>query len=104
MVEARIYIVVSDDRHSAVALHGFQLVPVSLRDEEEFAKVVMGAEKGRGRYVYLAVPDVDEAYRQLLKDGIAPVTKSRGGERGNREFIVKDPDGYKLCLGCPVKH
>ena len=69
-----------------------------MRDEEEFSKDSMAGEKGRGMYVYISVDDVDKKYEELIKIGLKPATKPRDWNWGNREFILKDPDGYKLCF------
>ena len=97
-------VVRSDDQHSLVELGGFQITLVNMRDEEEFAKDSMAAERGRGVYVYIYVDDVDEQYEKFIKLGIKPATKPRDWPWGNREFIVKDPDGYKLCFWHEAKH
>jgi len=92
----------SDDKYSVVQLGGFEITLVNMRDEAEFAKDSMASEKGRGMYIYIQVDNVDAKYDELLKSGIRPVTKPRDWEWGNREFIVKDPDGYKLCFWHPI--
>src|SRR3989344_8150202 len=89
-------IVRSDDQHSVVKLRDFEIFLVNMRDEEKFAKDSMAAEKGRGMYVYIQVDDIDVEYQKLERLGIKPATKPKDWEWGNREFIVKDPDGYKL--------
>ena len=91
-------VVKSDDSHSVVQLSGFQITLVSMRDEDKFAKDSMAAEKGLGVYVYILVDDVDTKYNELTHLGLKPATQPRDWEWGNREFILKDPDGYKLCF------
>ena len=95
-------IVESNDRHSVVRLGGFDITLVSMRDENEFSRDSLSGEKGRGMYVYIKVDDVDVTHAQLTKAGITPYTSPRDWYWGNREFIVKDPDGYKLCFWQPV--
>lgn len=97
-------VVRSDDQHSLVELGNFQITLVNMRDEEEFAKDSMAAERGRGVYVYMYVDDVDTQYDKFIKLGIKPATKPRDWLWGNREFIVKDPDGYKLCFWHETKN
>jgi uncharacterized glyoxalase superfamily protein PhnB len=63
----------------------------------------MSAEKGRGMYVYIQVGNVDAEYEKLQKIGIKPTTKPKDWPWGNREFIVKDLDGYKLCFWQPTQ-
>ena len=88
----------SDDEYSEVELSGFKIGLITMRDEAEFAKDSVAADRGKGMYVYLTVEDVDAWYAQLIEKGIVPATEPRDWPWGNREFIVKDPDGYKLCF------
>ena len=88
----------SNERHSAVKLGDFEITLVSMRDEEEFNRDSLSSDKGRGMYVYIHVDDVDAKYTELKQAGIEPYSKPRDWDWGNREFIVKDPDGYKLCF------
>ena len=88
----------SDNSHSVVSLAGFDITLVNMRDEAKFAKDSMSADKGKGMYLYINVDSVDDKYKQLVKLGIKPATKPKDWEWGNREFILKDPDGYKLCF------
>lgn len=92
----------SDDFHSVVSLGGFELVLVNMRDEEEFAKDSMAAEKGRGMYIYILVDSVDAKHQELIDRGFKPATTPRDWPWGNREFILKDLDGYKLCFWQPL--
>lgn len=88
----------SDDSHSIVALDNCKITLVSMRDEALFARDLMSSEKGKGVYVYFYVEDVDGEYQRQLQVGLKPATKPRNWDWGNREFILKDPDGYKLCF------
>jgi uncharacterized glyoxalase superfamily protein PhnB len=96
-------VVHSEDDHSVVALNGFEITLVTMRDEDEFAKDSMSSDKGRGIYVYIRIDDVDATYKNFVAIGLKPVTEPKDWEWGNREFVVKDPDGYKLCFWQPVK-
>lgn len=91
-------VIKSDDRHSVVRLGNLELVFVSMRDEDEFSRDSMSSEKGKGIYIYIAVDDVDAMHKELKAQGFEPRTEPRDWEWGNREFILKDPDGYKLCF------
>ena len=92
----------SDDEHSVVALGGFDIDLVSMRDETMFARDSMAGEKGKGVYIYIRVANVDAMHSELTARGVTPATKPRDWPWGNREFIVKDPDGYKLCFWQPI--
>lgn len=88
----------SDDEYSEVELNGFKIGLITMRDEAEFSGDSLSGIKGKGMYVYLYVDDVDTAHADLIKHGIQPASEPRDWSWGNREFIVKDPDGYKLCF------
>ena len=95
-------VIESDDNHSIVSLGSFSIDIVSMRDELTFAKDSMAADKGRGMYVYIRVESVDAKYTELTALGLLPASIPRNWEWGNREFILKDPDGYKLCFWQPM--
>ncbi len=52
--------------------------------------------KGLGIYTYVEVENVDEYFKWLKERGVSPRTEPRDWPWGKREFVVKDPDGYKL--------
>ena len=87
----------SQDDHSVVSLNNFAIDLVSMRDDELFARDSMAADKGRGIYVYIQTDDVDAKYNELVALGLKP-TNPKDWPWGNREFVLKDPDGYKLCF------
>jgi catechol 2,3-dioxygenase-like lactoylglutathione lyase family enzyme len=91
-------VVESNDRHTIVQLGTFKLYLVSMRDEDEFNNDSLATHKGQGAYLYIHVDNVDAAYDEFLEKGVTARTKPRNWEWGNREFVVKDPDGYKLCF------
>ena len=91
-------VVRSDDDISIVSLEGFRITIINMRDEDMFARDALGGEKGRGMYIYISVDDVDAMHKELTQKGIEPITQPKDWRWGNREFIVKDPDGYKLCF------
>jgi catechol 2,3-dioxygenase-like lactoylglutathione lyase family enzyme len=58
---------------------------------------------GRGVNLQIRVSDVDGLHRQAVHAGLAIVTdleerwyRRDGQERGQRQFVVADPDGYLL--------
>lgn len=92
----------NSDDHSVVRLGNFEMTLVSMRDEEPFTKDSMTGTKGRGLYIYLRVENVYQAHCDLVSSGIQPNTQPKDWPWGNREFIVKDPDGYKICIWSPI--
>lgn len=93
----------ADDDHSVVSLGSFEIALVNMRDEDKFATDAMSSDKGQGMYVYIRVDDVDTKYNELIDLGFTPATEPKDWQWGNREFILKDPDGYKLCFWQPIK-
>jgi uncharacterized glyoxalase superfamily protein PhnB len=91
-------VVETSDRHSVVQLGTYKIFLVSSRDEDEFGSDSLASSKGKGMYIYVHSTSVDALYDRFIENGIIPHTKPRDWDWGNREFIVKDPDGYKLCF------
>lgn len=54
--------------------------------------------KGAGVYIYFSTDDVDKLYSELKKKGLKPSSEPKNWPWGNREFAIKDPDGYRLVL------
>lgn len=88
----------STDGYSEIQLGNLQITLVSMRDEDEFAGDSLAGEKGKGMYVYLWVDNVDAEHTRQVELGLHPSTEPRDWPWGNREFILKDPDDYKLCF------
>lgn len=61
------------------------------------------APKGLGIYIYVEVDDVDEHFAFVKQNGVEPSTEPKTWEWGKREFVVKDPDGYRLVFYSPIK-
>jgi uncharacterized glyoxalase superfamily protein PhnB len=59
--------------------------------------------KGLGIYTYVQVDDVDEYFEFIKKNGIVPRTEPKTWPWGKREFVTKDPDGYKIVFYSPTK-
>ncbi len=87
--------------YSEVKLGDFEIVIVNMGDEDEFNGDSLSGDKGRGMYIYIRVDDVDAEYQRQIDAGLQPHAQPRDWDWGNREFITKDPDGYKLCFWQP---
>jgi uncharacterized glyoxalase superfamily protein PhnB len=59
--------------------------------------------KGTGIYTYVEVDDVDKYFAEIKQSGIVPRTEPKTWPWGKREFVVKDPDGYKFVFYASVK-
>ncbi len=49
-------------------------------------------------FLYISVDNVDNFHKGLLSRGLKPSTEPRDSPWGNREFVIRDPDGYKLVI------
>ncbi len=67
-------------------------------DKADFKKEAMSSKKGGGLYTYISVDDVDLFYKKMLKKGLKPSSAPKDWPWGNREFVIRDPDGYKLVI------
>jgi|SRR6476661_954298 len=56
------------------------------------------ARKGSDVLIYLSVEDVDEFHQDLLSKKLKPATQPQDQPWGNREFVLRDPDGYTLVI------
>lgn len=63
---------------------------------KEFQKEAFAKVKGAGLYINIAVSEIDKLYASLVRKGLKPSSKPRDWAWGNREFVIRDPDGYKI--------
>ena len=59
--------------------------------------------KGAGLFIYMLADDVDEAHKDFVGKGLAPSGEPKDWPWGNREFAIKDPDGYRFVFYKPLK-
>jgi catechol 2,3-dioxygenase-like lactoylglutathione lyase family enzyme len=52
--------------------------------------------KGAGVFLYIKVDDVEEFHKAVLSNGLKPAGEPERQPSGNREFVLRDPDGYNL--------
>jgi catechol 2,3-dioxygenase-like lactoylglutathione lyase family enzyme len=52
--------------------------------------------KGEGVFLYIKVDDVEEFHKAALSKGLKPDGEPERQPSGNREFVLRDPDGYNL--------
>jgi len=62
----------------------------------EFKREAKLKDKGAGLYLYIGVENVDKYFEMLCKKKLKPSSAPRNWPWGNREFALRDPDGYKL--------
>ncbi len=87
-----------DGLHASFRLNWFTIDFVAAKKEtkEEFKTDSEAKEKGKGVYFDISVDDVDAVYKEVLELGYEPSSAPRDWPWGDREFVLKDPDGYKL--------
>jgi catechol 2,3-dioxygenase-like lactoylglutathione lyase family enzyme len=71
------------------------------QDREEDTELRKEAElpsKGSGLFLYIKVDDVEDFHKAVLAKGMKPLGEPEVRPPGNREFILRDPDGYKLAF------
>lgn len=96
-----------DQDISEVRLNWFKIQFVdqdSAKENPEFTKEAFADPKGSGLYIYISVENVDEYYQQLKSKNIETSSEPRDWSWGNREFVVRDPDGYKLVFYQSLKN
>jgi uncharacterized glyoxalase superfamily protein PhnB len=78
-----------------VTLGGFT---IQLLDQSRayFQQDARRREKGTGVFIEIEVEDIDGYYRSLVDKGLHPASEPRDWPWGNREFAIKDPDGYRI--------
>lgn len=69
---------------------------VSRKQGEKFTKEAFAEPKGTGLYINIEVDKIDEYYQSLRTQGLEPSTEPRNWPWGHREFVIRDPDRYKL--------
>jgi predicted enzyme related to lactoylglutathione lyase len=52
--------------------------------------------KGGGLFLYIKVDDVEDFYKAVIAWGGRPSSEPRKMPTGNREVVLRDPDGYKF--------
>ncbi len=84
--------------HVSIRLNWFWIDfhPQDKEDKPEFQKEANLNNKGAGLFLYICVENVDDFYNGLLAKRLKPSSKPRDWPWGNREFVIRDPDGYKL--------
>jgi catechol 2,3-dioxygenase-like lactoylglutathione lyase family enzyme len=82
-----------DETHAALYSNWFWIDCLVIGKDER-AKL----EKGGAVVTYLSVDDVDKFHKHLLSKKIKPASKPEDKPWGNREFVLRDPDGYNLVI------
>lgn len=54
------------------------------------------SSKGAGHFIHIEVEDVDAFYEDMVAKGLQPADQPQDYPWQRREFVLQDPDGYKL--------
>jgi len=65
---------------------------------EEYTEDIPNPQKGAGIYLQIQVDNTDRYFEEISNKGIMPAGSPRNFPWNHREFIVVDPDGYKLAF------
>lgn len=84
-----------DKKSVLVSLQGFTFQLFDMA-KVEFKLKDNNISKGEGVFVYIRINNVDSKYNELIRNNIKTSGEPIDWPWGNREFVVKDPDGYKL--------
>jgi catechol 2,3-dioxygenase-like lactoylglutathione lyase family enzyme len=87
-----------DDEMLVAYVNWFSIkfLAIGAEDNAEFQKQANATSKGDGIYINIKVDNVDEFYAGMVAKGLKPSSEPRDWPWGNREFAMRDPDGYKL--------
>ncbi|MCL5970168.1 MAG: VOC family protein [Patescibacteria group bacterium] len=87
-----------DENHVSFRLNWFSIdfVDQDKEAKEEFKKEANAQNKGAGMFINISVESVDDFYKGVINKGLKPSSEPRDWPWGNREFVLRDPDGYKL--------
>ena len=58
--------------------------------------------KGAGISICIDVENIDEYFKNLKEKGLKPFSEPQDKPWGNKEFDIRDPDGYKLVFYEPL--
>jgi catechol 2,3-dioxygenase-like lactoylglutathione lyase family enzyme len=65
-------------------------------DDAELRNEAALPDRGAGLLLYIKVDDVEDFYKGVLSKAMKPATEPQARPNRTREFMLRDPDGYKL--------
>ena len=91
----------SDEKTIRVICGDFRLA--FMQDDKADIKIDSeNSLRGVGMFTYVEVDDVDEQFKLLKEKGIETSSEPADWPWGKREFVVRDPDGYKIVFYSPI--
>jgi catechol 2,3-dioxygenase-like lactoylglutathione lyase family enzyme len=86
------------ERELVLNWYRIDFVAIDKENKPDIQKEADLENKGAGIFLYFSVDNVDETYKEILSFGLKPSSEPQDMSWGNREFIIRDPDGYKIVL------
>lgn len=86
-----------DANHATLYSNWFWIDCLAIGKDER-TESTKGADLGAGISIYMSVDNVDEFHAHLLAKGLKTKTKPQDQPWGNREFTLRDPDGYNVVI------
>jgi catechol 2,3-dioxygenase-like lactoylglutathione lyase family enzyme len=86
----------SDNATAYLNWFWINFVATAEEQKPEFQEEANAEKKGSGIFVNISVEDVDEFYQGVIAKGLTPSSEPKDWPWGSREFVLRDPDGYKL--------
>ncbi|WP_306027682.1 VOC family protein [Stappia sp. MMSF_3263] len=84
--------------HAELAL-GTSMIMVGQSRDDAFSKIVGEPNGPGGKTLYVAVADVDTAFRRAETAGATIVEQLTERDYGSREFVCLDPEENVWCFG-----
>ncbi|RVT91709.1 glyoxalase [Rhodovarius crocodyli] len=84
--------------HAELALGGSVIMLGAVR-KDDYGRLVGEPGNQGGKSLYLAVEDIDAAFRSAEAAGAEILEPLVDRDYGSREFICRDPEGSIWCLG-----
>lgn len=72
------------------------IVDAKFEKKKEFVSEAQSDLKGGGLYINIEVKNVDTFYKYVQEQDIKTSSAPRDWPWGRREFVLRDPDGYKF--------
>ena len=67
-------------------------------DDAELRKEAKLKKKGSGSFLYIKVDEIEDFHKAVVSEGMKPMGEPEVRASGNREFVLRDPDGYNLAF------